>query len=715
MNRIRSIGNLLALAGLVFLLFLFVFVGQLSVPAWLQVVGRMHPLLLHFPIVLVLISLLPYWIPQEAAMEKTWELIRLAAALSALASAIMGIFLSVEQGTEGTSLQYHKWSGTALAMIAWVLYSFHAQLIAAKASLAKGISVVAACLLLVTGHLGANLTHGENFLSGPILGSTKKIIDPEQAVIFPDLIYTVLEEKCGGCHQAGNQKGGLSLADSIAIMKGGKTAKALVLGDLEKSLLISRLHLPLSDKKHMPLASKPQLTPEELELLQAWVKAGAPFTQKLRERNSNDSLRLAADAYIHSRQEVSDEPVYDFAEADPATIQKLSDNYRVIKPLGKNSPALSVSFFGKAMFTANRLKELESLKKQIIHLNLARMPVTDELLSFISGFPNLERLNLNYTDITDGGMKQLAGMKQLVAVSLSGTAVDADGLLAVGANPHLKEVYVWDSRIAANALTTVKQKYPQLIIETGFQGADTTIVTLNKPLIKTTEGFFKDTGKIVLSHVIKGAELRYTLDGLAPDSTTSPVYKMPISITKNTTLQVRAFKKGWISSEVVKASFLKAGLPVSNITLLQPADAKYNMGGGKILSDLDLGDQSDFSSKWLGFQKNKASVVFDLGTSIKLEEVLINSLHNTAAHVFPPVVLRVWGSSDQQHWRLLTIHQPKPPAKIEPATAYLYQLPFPATNARYIKLEAEPVPQLPLWHPAKGKPGWFFMSEVIFH
>ncbi len=715
MNRIRSIGNLLALAGLVFLLFLFVFAGQLSVPAWLQVVGRMHPLLLHFPIVLVLISLLPYWIPQEAAMEKTWELIRLTAALSALASAIMGIFLSIEQGTEGNSLLYHKWSGTALAVIAWVLYSFHDQLTTAASSLSKGITVGTACLLLVTGHLGANLTHGENFLSGPIRSSTKKVIDPEQAVIFSDLIYPVLEEKCGGCHQAGNQKGGLSLVDSLAILAGGKTGDALVPGNLEKSLLISRLHLPLSDKKHMPVASKPQLTPEELDLLQAWVKAGAPYAQKLRERNSNDSLRLAADAYIHSRQEVSEEPVYDFAEADQATIQKLSDNYRVIKPLGKHSPALAVSFFGKTTFTANRLKELEPLQKQIIHLNLAKMPVTDELLTFISGFPNLERLNLNYTDITDEGMKYLIGMKKLSSVSLSGTMIDSKGLEILAANQQIREIYVWDSRIPASTLSSIKQKYAPLIIEAGFQGADTTIVTLNKPLIKTAEGFFKDTGKIILSHVIKGAELRYTLDGRDPDSIISPIYKGPIPITSNTTLRVKAFKKGWISSEVVKASFLKAGLPVVNTTLLQPADAKYNLGGGKILADLDLGDQSDFSSKWLGFQKNKAAVVFDMGASIKLEEVLINALHHTAAHVFPPVVLRVWSSTDQKNWRLLTTEQPKAPATIEPATAYLYQLHFTATSARYVKLEAEPVPKLPLWHPAKGQPGWFFMSEVIFH
>jgi uncharacterized membrane protein len=714
MSRIRSIGSLIALAGLVFLLFLFTFADQLSVPSWLQVLGRMHPLLLHFPIVLVLISLFSYWIPQEAVMEKMWEIIRLSAALSALASAIMGIFLSVEQGGEGSTLLYHKWSGTALAVIAWALYVFHAKL-ATNRSLAKSVSIGAAFLLVVTGHLGANLTHGENFLSGPILGRSPKKIDPEQAVIFTDLIYPVLEEKCGACHQAGNQKGGLSLVDSAAIMAGGKTGKALVLGDLEKSLLISRLHLPMSDKKHMPVASKPQLTPEELELLQAWVKAGAPFAQKLRERNSTDSLRISADAYIHSRQELTEDPVYDFAEADPDKIKTLSDNYRVIKPLGKNSPALAVSFFGKAMFTPARLNELEPLKKQIIHLNLSKMPVTDEQLSLISGFQNLERVNLNYTDITNAGMQYLVGMKKLSSVSLSGTAIDTKGLEALAVNQQIKEVYVWDSRIPANAITAIQQKYPQLKIETGFQGADTTVVKLNKPLLKTPEGFFRESGRIILAHVIRGAELRYTLNGLEPDSSTSLIYKEPITITQNTILQVKAFKKGWLSSDVVKASFLKAGLPVINTTLLQPADVKYNMGGGKILTDLDLGDQSDFSSKWLGFQKNKASVVFDLGAPLKVEEVQVNALHGTRAHVFPPVSLTIWGSTDEKNWRLLSTQRPPQPDSIKPATAFLYQLHFKTTTARYIRLEAQPVPKLPHWHPAAGKPAWFFMSEVSIY
>ena len=37
------------------LLFLLLFENRITVPIWLQVVGRTHPLVLHFPIVLVIL------------------------------------------------------------------------------------------------------------------------------------------------------------------------------------------------------------------------------------------------------------------------------------------------------------------------------------------------------------------------------------------------------------------------------------------------------------------------------------------------------------------------------------------------------------------------------------------------------------------------------------------------------------------------------------
>lgn len=712
MDRIRKIGGALSLAGLVFLLFLFVFEEQLHIPSWVQVVGRMHPLMLHFPIVLLIISFISYWVPENYSDGYGWELIRLSASLTALASAIMGMILSIEQADSSDMLVYHKWMGICLAVIAWILFAFHRK-ISERKMLAKSISVASALVLLITGHLGANLTHGENFLSGPVISKEKKIIDTEQARIFPDIIYPIFSEKCGGCHQSGNGKGGLSLNDSVTILAGGKTGKALVAGDLLQSLLITRLHLPLSDKKHMPLASKPQLSIEELDLLQAWVKAGAPFHQKLKERPATDSLRLFADAYIRSQTGVENTATYDFSEADPETIGKLNNNYRVINPLGKNSPALAVSFFGKAMYSTERLKELDPVKEQVIHLNLSKMPVTDEQVKWIAGLPNLRRLNLNYSDITDQSMQQLAGMKNLESVSVSGTAVSMQGLTVLTSNKKISEVYVWDSKIKESDTRSLQQKYPRLKIETGFQGADTMVIALNKPLIKTPPGFFHDSVQIVLSHVIKGVELRYSLDTAAVDSLKSPVYKAPITSRKDVSIKVKAYKKGWLTSEAVKGDFLRAGIPIVHTVLLKPADPKYNLHGDRILADLDLADPGDLSTKWLGFMNNDALFVFDLGAVKKIEQVRVNALHNIGAYIFPPVSLTVWGSTDQKNWILLKSIRPEAPQKMISTVTYLHDLHFKPANIRYLKLQGERIKKLPSWHSGKGKPGWFFLSEVI--
>lgn len=712
MDRIRKTGSALALAGLVFLLFLFVFEERLHIPVWLQVAGRMHPLMLHFPIVLLIISLVSYWLPKEPAENPIWEWIRLSAALTALISAIMGMLLSMEQADKGEMLVYHKWTGVSIAVIAFVLYQFH-QNITSKKIIARAVSVVGAFVLLITGHLGADLTHGENFLSGPIQSTQKKQIDPAQAIIFADIIYPVLKDKCGTCHQGNTQKGGLSLNDSLTIFAGGKSGNALVAGDLVKSLLIARLHLPVTDKKHMPVANKPQLTDEELNLLEAWVKAGAPFSQKLVQRPETDSLRLMADAYIKSQSEGETAIAYDFKAADEGTIKKLNNNYRVIKPLGKNSPALAVSFFGKSMYTAEKLKELDPLKEQIIHLNLAKMPVNDEQVKWISTLPNLRRLNLNYSDITDQSMQLLSGMKQLESLSVSGTQISMQGLNTVVLNKKITELYVWDSKMKLPEVQTLQRKNPQIKIETGFQGADTMVIALNTPLIKTPEGFFHDSGKIELAHVIKGVELRYTIDGVDVDSCVSPIYKGPITIHNNTMLQVKAYKKGWLSSDIARSTYLKAGLPVLNTQLLKPVDPKYNQQSEKILTDLDLGDKSDFGTKWQGYMNNEALVVFDLGAERKVSEVKVNALHNIGAYIFPPISLTVWGSKDQKNWELLKNFVTEPLKKSIPTSAFLYTLAFKPTDIRYIKLQGQPIKKLPLWHGGKGKPGWFFMSEVI--
>lgn len=88
---------------------------------------------------------------------------------------------------------------------------------------------------------------------------------------FENKIRPIFAEKCYACHTDA-QSGGLRLDSRGAILKGGETGAAIVLGDPDKSLLIQAV-------KQVGVLKMPKgghLKPQEIEDLVAWVKMGAP-------------------------------------------------------------------------------------------------------------------------------------------------------------------------------------------------------------------------------------------------------------------------------------------------------------------------------------------------------------------------------------------------------------------------------------------------------
>src|SRR5689334_24708060 len=85
------------------LLFLLIAGARIAVPAPLQVFGRMHPLFLHFPIVLILLYVVFVLGVPKRYKEESWyvtlaEILLLSAAFTASVTALMGLFLSRESG-----------------------------------------------------------------------------------------------------------------------------------------------------------------------------------------------------------------------------------------------------------------------------------------------------------------------------------------------------------------------------------------------------------------------------------------------------------------------------------------------------------------------------------------------------------------------------------------------------------------------------------------
>src|SRR4051794_15381688 len=117
MQTFKKISEGILLGGIIFLLFIVIFQHSVYIPAWLQVIGRMHPLFLHFPIVLLLLSFFTFWLPPRIEHNEIWNILRLIAALSAVVTAIMGLMLSIGDNRSGKILEWHKWGGVSIAIV----------------------------------------------------------------------------------------------------------------------------------------------------------------------------------------------------------------------------------------------------------------------------------------------------------------------------------------------------------------------------------------------------------------------------------------------------------------------------------------------------------------------------------------------------------------------------------------------------------------------
>ncbi|HSK13583.1 MAG TPA: DUF2231 domain-containing protein, partial [Phnomibacter sp.] len=103
----------------VLLVFFLLAADRLQVPAWMQVAGRMHPLVLHFPIVILLLAAVIQLMQKgkEPYLRNMFEWLLIAAVVAAALTALAGFILSKEDGYQGSDISLHKWSGVATSLL----------------------------------------------------------------------------------------------------------------------------------------------------------------------------------------------------------------------------------------------------------------------------------------------------------------------------------------------------------------------------------------------------------------------------------------------------------------------------------------------------------------------------------------------------------------------------------------------------------------------
>ncbi len=92
--------------------------------------------------------------------------------------------------------------------------------------------------------------------------------------------WPIIEKSCVGCHGAEKQKGKLRLDSKEAWLKGGENGKMVEPGAPEKSDVVKMIKWEHSDPDYnMPPKKDKKLSAEQVGIIEAWIKAGMPWSK----------------------------------------------------------------------------------------------------------------------------------------------------------------------------------------------------------------------------------------------------------------------------------------------------------------------------------------------------------------------------------------------------------------------------------------------------
>jgi len=500
----------------------------------------------------------------------------------------------------------------------------------------------------------------------------------------------------------------LQLDTKEHITKGGKHGNVFDLtGDAS---IIERIHLPLAEEKHMPPDGKPQLTPSEIMILKNWISAGGDFNKKMFELNKADSLFILANNFQPAKEKSKQSAGPDLSE--------YNTNYCNVHYVYPGSTQIEVNFYQGSFYNSAQLKNIEKIKEQVVSLNMQGMPLKEEDLAIIAGFKSLEKLNLNYTGLKIDALKPIKQLTKLKTLSIAGMEGTISGINNLVKGTTIQVLNIWNNTIKTDQVQQIQNSKQGLIVTVG-DNLEKEIIKIINPSIEQDSSIIPAHLDIPIKHVVKGTIVRYTLDGTDPDSLNSPIYKKPIRLYNNTVVKTKAFKPGWISSDIVQRNFYKSTIHPDSVLLLKMPDAKYTANGAKTLFDYELGDKNFGNAKWLGYKDANMEMMIGFNKATTIKEIYFNALVNLGSYIFPIVSIDVLASNDGKNYTLISKNNypavtDATPKTLNETKGFSCSISNP-TPYKYYKFVATNLKKLPNWHPGKGTPAWIFIDEIFLN
>ena len=453
-----------------------------NLAGWDIFTGRLHPLVVHFPIVLMVLPLV-LWLVMgmgkkesiRGALPWIWTL----AVLSSLVSVLAGYFLYHSGEYEGKLVENHFWGGIAVAVIAiwaaWTYARFRRTNLRLWLNLYVLLMILGNGAVIYTGHLGGSLTHGEDFITealpmNPFLTIPEDLKEKPVASlrVFDDMLMPVFKTRCISCHNANKTKGGFVMASFSDLTKGGKSEKpALVAGNPDSSELYHRVILPADHDDRMPPEGKKGMASEEITLLRWWIARGANPTDTLGAGPEDPQEKMAVEKYLTQltrQRQMFASKTAERRKLEPE-LRALGDKLGLIIQPDPDTDSL---FFAVSMqipptrVTDETVAELQAYAPVFSRISLVSSEVTDEGLYALSGMTNLRRLLLQKTCIDGSGLISLQELDQLEVLGLSHTNIDDVGVLSLIDFPALRQVFLYNTKVGENLVQALDKHLPNL-------------------------------------------------------------------------------------------------------------------------------------------------------------------------------------------------------------------------------------------------------------
>jgi len=315
-----------------------------------------------------------------------------------------------------------------------------------------------------------------------------------KAVLYKDLVASIMAAKCTACHGTEKKKGKLQLHDYASIMKGGGDGATTVIAkNIKDSLMLVRANLPADDDDHMPPSDEPQLTKEELAVLKWWIETGASGTATVASLKAPADVEGALAVLLAkglpkaaAPAKVAKPKPAALSDAEKKQVADISKQMQAMNaslmPLAQDTEQLRLGVINAAdKFGDKDLALLAPIAQHVVWVDLARSQITDAGFDTLAKMTNLERLHLENTKISDAGIAKLGALSNLEYLNLYGTKTTDGGIAKLTSAKALKKLFVWQTGVTQNGAKALEAQVPGLKVNVGLTEAEIAKLTAPPP------------------------------------------------------------------------------------------------------------------------------------------------------------------------------------------------------------------------------------------